>query len=130
MGRRFESCRVRGDLLRAIRVGPALSSISVSAKAKETPGRLVAKELTSLRSLFRETNAAYIARIEGEIEQIRDLIVTTATRPTRAQTHSLREMLGLIRQLSIRPEKGRRKDMKKIDSLISELRLLIDDWQQ
>lgn len=37
-------------------------------------------------------------------------------------------MLALCRSLDLRPEKGRRKDLKKIEALIEELRLLTEQW--
>jgi hypothetical protein len=37
-------------------------------------------------------------------------------------------MITLCRTLDIKPEKGRRKDLKKIDSLIDELNLMVENW--
>jgi hypothetical protein len=37
-------------------------------------------------------------------------------------------MLTLCRTLELKPEKGRRKDLKKIDSLIGELLLMVKNW--
>ena len=40
----------------------------------------------------------------------------------------LRDMLTLLRTLEVKPEAGRRKDLKKIESLVEELRLLSERW--
>ena len=46
-----------------------------------------------------------------------------------AQIRDLRDMLTLCRTLDLKPEKGRRKDLKKIDSLLEELHLMIKSWE-
>ncbi|MGI9087048.1 MAG: hypothetical protein ACR2HH_04785 [Chthoniobacterales bacterium] len=44
--------------------------------------------------------------------------------PARAQIRDLGDMLGLLRKLKLKPEKGRRRDLRKIDSVIEDLVLL------
>jgi hypothetical protein len=41
--------------------------------------------------------------------------------------HRVRDFAIMVRQRRLRPEKGRRKDLRKIESLISDLRPLVDD---
>jgi hypothetical protein len=43
------------------------------------------------------------------------------------QTHLVRDFAIMVRQRRLRPEKGRRKDLRKIESLIFDLRPLLDD---
>ena len=45
-----------------------------------------------------------------------------------SEVHDLRDMLTLLRTLEVKPEAGRRKDLKKIESLVEELRLLSERW--
>ena len=45
-----------------------------------------------------------------------------------SEIHDLRDMLTLLRTLEVKPEAGRRKDLKKIESLVEELRLLSERW--
>ena len=49
---------------------------------------------------------------------------------SRAQSEiaDLRDMLTLLRTLEIKPEAGRRKDLKKIESLVEDLRVLSERW--
>ena len=42
--------------------------------------------------------------------------------------HDLRDMLTLLRTLDVKPEVGRRKELKKIESLVEDLRLLSERW--
>ncbi len=37
-------------------------------------------------------------------------------------------MLMLLRNASLKTDKGRRKDLKKIDSLIADLTMLTENW--
>ena len=41
-----------------------------------------------------------------------------------SEIHDLRDMLTLLRTLEVKPEAGRRKDLKKIETLVEDLRLL------
>ena len=45
-----------------------------------------------------------------------------------SEIHDLRDMLTLLRTLEVRPEAGRRKDLKKIETLVEDLRLLSERW--
>jgi hypothetical protein len=64
-----------------------------------------------------------------------DLAVTTdaleryapAEKLTREQLHRVRDIAMVVRNRRLRPEKGRRKDLRKIENLISDLRPLVDD---
>ncbi len=39
----------------------------------------------------------------------------------REQLHQLRDLTAVVRKRKLKPEKGRRKDLRKIDALISDL---------
>ncbi len=45
-----------------------------------------------------------------------------------AKAKDLRDMLTLLRQRQIRADKGRRKDLKKLETVISDLGMLIENW--
>ena len=47
---------------------------------------------------------------------------------TTSRAREARDMLVLLRNLGIKPEKGRRRDFKKIDSALEELRYIADRW--
>ena len=54
----------------------------------------------------------------------------SAARPVSSNSEipDLRDMLILLRTLEVKPEAGRRKDLKKIESLVEDLRLLSERW--
>ena len=53
---------------------------------------------------------------------------TTRPAPLNSEIPDLRDMLTLLRTLEVKPEAGRRKDLKKIESLVEDLRLLSERW--
>lgn len=84
-----------------------------------------------MQELRRElpTARVYAKRLKHE------LILTTAAleryapaeKLNREQLHLVRDFAIMVRQRRLRPEKGRRKDLRTIESLISDLRPLVDD---
>jgi hypothetical protein len=89
------------------------------------------EELDFLRKSFRETIQAYSKRVETQLNQIRDSVLEHAKDKnlSPAQIRDLRDMITLCRTLDLKPEKGRRKDLKKVDTLLEELRLMVQNWQ-
>jgi hypothetical protein len=101
------------------------------AKTLETsPMKSVAEELQFLQKAFRECIDVYTSRLEGQMGQIREKVLEQAKNPKDSSTYlrNLRDMITLCRTLNIKPEKGRRKDLKKIDLLVDELHLMIQNW--
>jgi hypothetical protein len=102
-------------------------------KKKETsPVRQLELELHALRRELRTTVRVYTQRLE------RDLLASAAAlnkyapaeELTREQLHRVRDYTVMVRQRRLRPDKGRRKDLRKIDSLISDLQPLVDDREK
>jgi len=95
-----------------------------------SPMKSVVEELESLRSDFKSALESYSTRIETEISAIRSAVEKegSAETPSSAKMRDLRDMLTLLRKFQIKPEKGRRKDLKKLDALVGDLTLLIETW--
>ena len=45
------------------------------------------------------------------------------------KNRDIRDMLTLLRNAGIKPEKGRRKDLKKLDSISEDLTMMVQDWK-
>jgi hypothetical protein len=95
------------------------------------PAKSTIEELDGLRDEFRSALQAYASRIEGEIGLVKEAVsgLSTQKKVPSAKLHDLRDMLTLLRKFSIKPEKGRRKDLKKIDALVGDLTMLIEHWK-
>ena len=90
----------------------------------------VAEELGFLRKSFRQSANAYAARIEGQLTQIRERILEQTNNPKTSASHirDLRDIITLCRTLDLKPDKGRRKDLKKIESAVEEIHVMIQNW--
>jgi hypothetical protein len=78
----------------------------------------LAGELRHLRASVREVGESFILRMEGEIET---LISHLAAVPTTLLKRESSAWLREIRDLKLKPAKGRLKDLKGIDGLIEAL---------
>ena len=114
------------------RTPPGSGSSPASAQAAEDLHGLEI-EINHLRQLFRETHKEYGIAVESEIarmiEPIRENIEESGQEMTPGQQKILRQMVALVRKVNIRPEKGRRKDLKRIEETVAKLTTLVEKWQ-
>jgi hypothetical protein len=105
--------------------------IAMAKSLEVSPMKSLAEELEFVRKSFRESIQTYSTRVEAQLTQIRDTVLAQTKIPQLppAQIRDLRDMITLCRTLDLKPEKGRRKDLKKIDSLLEELHLMIQGWE-
>jgi hypothetical protein len=100
----------------------------VRSKSRETsPARLLEAELAELRRDLRATIRAYGARLEVGLAESRAVLqsIKPAENISRERLSQLRDLTILVRKRKLKPEKGRRKDLRKIDSLIEDLQFLV-----
>jgi hypothetical protein len=77
--------------------------------------------IQNLRFTTRDVATAYLANLERDILEISDLL--NAEESKRLLTsQKLKAMTKTLERLSLKPEKGRRKDLKKIEKTIEKLR--------
>ncbi len=97
-------------------------------KHETSPVRQLELELQTLRRELRATARAYTSRLEGELSAATAALQSYAPveELSREQLHRVRDFASMLRDRRIKPEKGRRKDLRKIDSLITELQPLVD----
>jgi hypothetical protein len=90
---------------------------------ESSPLTMLESELRLLHRDLRTIAKAYIARLEN------DLFVCLAAlrsygpieKVPREMLHQIRDLTIIVRNRKLKPEKGRRKDLRKIDSLIVDL---------
>ncbi len=88
-----------------------------------SPLTMFESELRALHHDLRTVAKAYISRLEN------DLLVCIAAlrsygpveRLPRELLQEIRDLTIVVRNRKLKPEKGRRKDLRKIDSLIVDL---------
>ena len=98
--------------------------------ASETPAGMAVAEIDRIRNCFREAVAAYSAKVDADLASIQNTLSAHAgdEKLGSSKTRDIRDMLTLLRNMQFKPEKGRRKDIKKIDSLVGDLQMLVENW--
>lgn len=96
--------------------------------SEASPSKAVMSELQDLRAELREAASSYAARLDAEIERVRVAVEAAGGDTSGAKIRDLRDMLTLLRHRQVKADKGRRKDLKKIESVVSDLAMLIENW--
>jgi hypothetical protein len=83
-----------------------------------------------LRQLTKEVGGNYLASLQTEISSIERAVREAATGglPDRKQLSQFRAMLKTINELNVKPQKGRRRDLKRIDGVMSKLSDATSNW--
>ena len=118
--------------------------------AEASPFKSAVEELDALRKTFRVAAREYAERVDMEINRLRERVAAAgevyqahdkakAAEGTRgratvkydanSQFHDLRDMLTVLRTLEVKPAAGRRRDLKKIEATVEDLRVLIERWE-
>jgi len=92
-----------------------------------SPVTMLTEELASLRRDLRRTIRAYTSRLELDLAESTAAVALSkrADVLSRERLHDIRDLTIMMRKRKLKPEKGRRKDLRKIDSLIRELHSII-----
>jgi hypothetical protein len=95
---------------------------SIAAALARKPSRKVAKdmlvlELRRLRAMFTEIAERYVANAEGEIVAVIEAVEGKSLAAARVE-----KMLEVVRRLTVKPRKGRRKDLARIEGATASLR--------
>lgn len=100
--------------------------------ASALPLQTAAEELAFLRQTFRDLVGSYTAQIEADIAHLHAAVVADAASKRKlpgSRVSDLRDILMLLRSLDVKPAKGRRRDLKKIETLVGDLREIVDRWE-
>jgi hypothetical protein len=91
-------------------------------RAEVTPVTVLEKELEALRRDLRATIHAYVARLEIDLAESRQAVSSVKNGDlSRERLHDIRELMILVRNRKVKPQHGRRKDLRRIDSLIRDV---------
>jgi len=84
---------------------------------------MLTDELHSVRRDLRRTIRAYAARLEFDLAESIAAVnrYNSGENLARERLHDIRDLTIMMRKRNLRPEKGRRKDVRKLDSLIRDL---------
>jgi len=93
------------------------------ARREISPVTMLTEELTALRRDLRRTIRVYMARLETDLAESAAAVASSkrVDSLSRERLHEIRDLTIMLRKRKLKPEKGRRKDLRKIDSLIHDL---------
>ena len=87
------------------------------------------QQLLLVNGLLDEVARNYVARLHREIAELTRMLEKKPLGGySRRQVKDLQGILKHLAQLQIDPDRGRRKDLKKIDALIGELQSTVERW--
>ncbi len=100
---------------------------SKPTKAASSPVHQLETELSDLRRDLRKTVKAYVLRLEADLQKSSAAVQAFRSHEelSREDMHEVRDMTMLLRRRKLKPEKGRRKDLRKIDALIEDLQMFV-----
>ena len=109
---------------------PAYKLKSAVKSPEDLPVKPALEELAFVRKAFHDAAAHFVARIEGDLNVVREAISIIQTRKNVPveRVKELRDVLLILREIELKPEKGRRRDLKKIESAVKDLRQIVDGW--
>ena len=105
--------------------------IAVTTTPDDLPVNPALEELVFVRKALHDATAQFVARIDGELNGIREAVASIAAqkRVPKARVKSLRDLLLILREVEVKPEKGRRRDLKKIETAVKEMRRMVENWE-
>ena len=104
----------------------SLSAQSVSLQ------KSIQSELKHLRMMLKTVTQKFLLRVEGRIESLArelsepNLSDTFAGLTPEQAGKSLNAIRNLIKTLRVRPDRGRRKDLKRIENLLESISWILD----
>jgi hypothetical protein len=99
-------------------------------ETEASPSKAVIAELQDLRAEIRRSADSFAVRLDSEIERVRAAVEASGDSQglSSGRLRDLRDMLTLLRQREIKADKGRRKDFKRLESIVSDLGMVIESW--
>ncbi len=97
---------------------------------EDVPASPVESLRREMRALQRELGTVarlYTARLKDDLRREIEAVIALSLveDPSREQGHQIREMRAVLRHRKLKPEKGRRKDLRQIDRIIEDLGVLL-----
>jgi len=94
----------------------------------------LAEQLVDLRAQFQEAVASYSVKVQGKLAEAGDVLAAAeesgaiSKGERQARARALRAALDRVGNLSLKPGKGRRRDLKTIQDLANELTRHLAEW--
>jgi hypothetical protein len=86
--------------------------------------------LRALRLVIKEVGQNYIAGLQAEVARLEQAVrlAREDDMPDRKQLQQMLQMQRWLNQLDVKPQKGRRRDLKALDRLVEKLSDMVETW--
>jgi len=88
-------------------------------------------QLQHLRTETKEISRLYVANLQRDIVQIIEFLnesnTTGTARKSRSVNPTLAQMKTTLDAINVKPEKGRRKDLRRIEQAVRSMKKLISE---
>ena len=94
------------------------------------PTDTVLAEIEAFRAVLHSTMEQNSRRMNAVLDEVSSKVSALAKSKKVSTVHlrDLRDMLTLLRKNDVNPEKGRRRDIKKLDLTAADLSMLTENW--
>ena len=98
---------------------------------EDLPLKPALEELTFVRKAFHDAVAHYVARVDGELNEVREAMAAIGAQKkvSNDRVKELRDILMILREVELKPEKGRRRDLKKVECALKDALKIVDGWE-
>ena len=88
-----------------------------------SPVKTLTSEISALRHDLRVTLRAYLSRLERDLAAASQGLAEygPAENLSRERLHRVRDLTIMVRNRRLKPKKGRRRDLRQLDTIISDL---------
>ncbi len=96
----------------------------------DLPVKPTLEELVFVRKALHDTMTHYLARIDGELNLVREAVahIGAQKKVPADRVKNLRDLLLILREVEVKPEKGRRRDLKRIEAAVKDLQRIVESW--
>ncbi|MFZ4775086.1 MAG: hypothetical protein ACOYM3_06975 [Terrimicrobiaceae bacterium] len=96
-----------------------------------SPAKALLEELETFRGLYHGTLNAISSRVDEQLKAIKSHVEALGSGKDvpAGKNRDIRDMLTILRNADVKPDKGRRKDLKKLDSISDDLGMMVETWK-
>jgi len=95
-----------------------------------SPVKALIEDIGTFRDLLRSTLDGIASRVDKDLAAViakAEGLGDPESIPN-SRNHEIRDMLSLLRNADVKPEKGRKKDLKKLEIIKDDLLMLSEKW--
>lgn len=95
-----------------------------------SPAKALLEELEIFRGTCHGTLDSIGTRLDEQLDAIKFQVEALGAGEDvpSGKNRDIRDMLTLLRNVGVKSEKGRRKDLKKLDSVSEDLTMMVENW--